>query len=150
MRKKSSPLDTALVLFIPMAIVLMLTALWWTQDLSPHLHTAILLGSFLAVMAASLWAEVRRELRQDEIQIAATRFGHRWSSGSVGLLVVASLLPPFQELIFDMARSFESGGSTRPHPAVSMFMFGAATAALLQLLTASLLRAAWLRAKARP
>jgi len=150
MRKKSTLLDIALVLFAPAAIVLMLTALWWTQELSPTVHTAIFLGFFLAVMAAGIWADVRREQRQDEIQVAAIRFGYRWNSTAVALLIVASLLPPFQELIVEMARAFEDRGSNRPPPAVSMFMSGVAAAVLLQLLAASLLRAAWLHSKARP
>jgi hypothetical protein len=151
MRKKSSFLDIALVLFVPAAFILMVTALWWTQGLSRNVHTAIFLGFFVAVMTAGTWAEARGEQRRDEIQIAAIRFGHRWSSvPAILLIIVASLLPPFQELIVELARTFEDRASTRPPPAVSVFMLGVVAMVMLQFIAASLLRAAWMHSKARP
>jgi hypothetical protein len=150
MRKKSSSLDIALVLFMPAAIILMLYALWWTQELSRTVHIAIMLGFFTAVAAAGLWADVRREQRQDEIQIAAIRFGHRWSSVGIFVLIAASFLPPFHGLIVDLAGMFEERADSYPPPAVSVFVFGLAAAQLIQQLAASMLRAAWLQAKARP
>ena len=150
MRKKSSSLDIALVLFMPAAIVLMLFVLWWAQELSRAVHIAIMLGFFTLVAAAGLWADVRREQRQDEIQIAAIRFGHRWSSVGIFLLIAASFLPPFQGLIVELARAFEARADTTPPPAVSLFVLGLAAAQLFQQLAASVLRAGWLHAKARP
>jgi hypothetical protein len=150
MRKKSSNLDMALNLFIPAAIIMMLTALWWTQELSRNVHTAIFVGFFLAVMAAGTWSDVRREQRKDEIEVAAIRFGHRWSSLPVHLLIMATFVPSFQDLIIDIDRMLETRASTRPPPAVSVFMFGVAISFVLQQAAARLLRTAWLHSKARP
>lgn len=150
MRKKSSFLDIALVVFMPAAIILMLYAMWWAQTMSRTVHIAILLGFFTAVTAAGLWADVRREQRKDEIQIAAIRFGYRWSSTGIFLLIAASFLPPFHRLIVDLAGWFEARADSYPAPAVSVFVLGVAAAQLIQQLAASMLRAGWLRAKARP
>ena len=150
MRKKSSVLDIALVVFMPAAIILMLYAMWWTHTMSRTVHISILLGFFTAVTAAGLWADVRREQRKDEIQIAAIRFGYRWSSVGIFLLIAASFLPPFHRLIVDLAGWFEARADSYPAPAVSVFVLGVAAAQLIQQLAASMLRAGWLRAKARP
>lgn len=141
--KKRSWLDTALVLFMPAAFILALAALWWTRELSRNVHAVIFMGFFIAMMAAGTWADVRREQRKDEIQIAAIRFGARWSSVPVALLAgAAGALPQFQELLVGLARTLEK-------PAQSMFVLGVFAAFVVQMLATNLFRAAWLHSKVR-
>ena len=136
----------AQIALVVVGLPLFMAVLVWTWEMPDLARGLILVAIGLAVGAVGFFMDVRAQRNLDEMEIAARGFAARWSTVAVFLLVLfAGVFEPFRSWLNDMypllPRHAHGKGPEQ------MFVLGVLSALIVRGLGATLLRAAWLRAK---
>lgn len=134
---------------VPLVGVLIFSSTGWLRTLPDAVALTITSSAALIVMAWSLAVSIAIQRRQDEVEIASSRYAmqHGFTIGTIGVGTLL-LIPPFRTCVLETSTSLSLAlkGGTDQAPLLA-YVGGFMTLIVAQIVGAAVMSSIWWRGK---